>query len=47
MDACTAGAITFGDLNDPQSEVRALLRDRFAICRKAGLGTRPAIYYIV
>jgi len=47
VDACTAGAITFGDLNDPKSEVRALLRDRFAIRRKAGLGTKPAIYYIV
>jgi molybdopterin-containing oxidoreductase family iron-sulfur binding subunit len=47
VEACTAGAITFGDLNDPQSEVRSLLRDRFAIRRKAGLGTHPAIYYIV
>ncbi len=45
--ACKAKALVFGNLNDPQSEVRTLLRARFAVRRKAELGTRPAIYYIV
>ncbi len=47
VDACTAKALVFGNLLDPDSEVRSLLRARFTIRRKAELGTRPAIYYIV
>ena len=47
VEACPARALVFGDLDDPESEVRSLLRARFAIRRKAELGTRPAIYYIV
>jgi molybdopterin-containing oxidoreductase family iron-sulfur binding subunit len=47
VEACPDKAIAFGNLNDPQSEVRALLRARFALRRKAELGTRPAIYYLV
>jgi molybdopterin-containing oxidoreductase family iron-sulfur binding subunit len=45
--ACPAKAMVFGDLTDPASEVRSLLRSRFTIRRKPELGTRPAIYYIV
>ena len=47
VDVCPAKALVFGNLDDPQSEVRALLRARFAVRRKAELGTRPAIYYVV
>ena len=39
------GAIKFGDLNNPKSEVHALVRDRLLSRRRAGLGTRPQVYY--
>lgn len=41
------GAIVFGDLQDPDSEVREVLRSNFSIRRKTSLGTGPAVYYIV
>jgi len=41
------GAITFGDLENPESEVRKLLKSNYTIRRKVALGTGPAIYYIV
>ena len=41
------GAIAFGDLSDPHSEVRELLRENYTIRRKQGLGTEPSVYYIV
>jgi molybdopterin-containing oxidoreductase family iron-sulfur binding subunit len=45
--ACKSGAMTFGDLEDPDSEVRRLLEENFTIRRKPELGTHPEIYYIV
>ncbi len=47
VEACKEKALVFGDLNDPDSAVRQTLRARFALRRKAGLGTRPAIHYLV
>lgn len=50
MPACVEasnGAIAFGDLYDPKSEVRELLRTNYTIRRKQGLGTEPSVYYIV
>jgi molybdopterin-containing oxidoreductase family iron-sulfur binding subunit len=50
MPACveaSKGALTFGDLQDPESEVRKLLRSNYTIRRKQGLGTGPQVYYIV
>jgi molybdopterin-containing oxidoreductase family iron-sulfur binding subunit len=41
------GALVFGDLGDPQSEVRQLLKENYAIRRKQNLGTNPSVYYIV
>ncbi|PID78096.1 MAG: 4Fe-4S ferredoxin [Deltaproteobacteria bacterium] len=41
------GAISFGDLEDPKSDVRRLLKSNFTIRRKPGLGTGPCVYYIV
>lgn len=41
------GALVFGDLDDPESEVRKLLKSNYTIRRKVALGTGPAIYYIV
>jgi molybdopterin-containing oxidoreductase family iron-sulfur binding subunit len=37
----------FGDLEDPESEVRRLLAEHFTIRRKPNLGTHPEVYYIV
>ncbi|MFO8082721.1 MAG: 4Fe-4S dicluster domain-containing protein [Desulfobacterales bacterium] len=41
------GILTFGDLYDPESEVRKLIEENFTIRRKIHLGTSPAVYYIV
>ena len=41
------GALTFGDLYDPQSKVRELIKTNYTIRRKQSLGTDPAVYYIV
>ncbi|THB62795.1 MAG: 4Fe-4S dicluster domain-containing protein [Desulfovibrio sp.] len=41
------GAIIFGDLDDPHSEVREVLKEHFTIRRKPTLGTQPSVYYII
>jgi Fe-S-cluster-containing dehydrogenase component len=41
------GAMVFGDLRDPKSEVRELLRTNYTIRRKPELGTQPNVFYIV
>jgi Fe-S-cluster-containing dehydrogenase component len=41
------GAITFGDLNDPESEINKVLADNHTIQRKPSLGTKPSVFYIV
>ena len=41
------GALAFGDLADPHSEVREVLREHPTIRRKVELGTSPAVYYII
>lgn len=47
VEACPAGAMVFGDLSDPESAVRKILDERFAIRRKPSLGTEPQVYYLV
>jgi len=50
MPACveaSEGKLTFGDLYDPESEVRELIRTHYTIRRKQTLGTEPSVYYIV
>ena len=50
MPACveaSEGKLIFGDLADPESEVRELLRENYSIRRKQSLGTEPSVYYIV
>ncbi|UCH20577.1 MAG: 4Fe-4S dicluster domain-containing protein [Deltaproteobacteria bacterium] len=50
MPACVEasnGALMFGDLYDPESEVRKLIKTNYTIRRKQALGTDPAVYYIV
>lgn len=41
------GAIVFGDLNDPNSEIRQRLDQDPSIQRKPSLGTKPSVFYIV
>jgi len=47
VEACKEHALIFGDLDDPESEVRAILKERYTIRRKPALGTEPEVYYIV
>lgn len=47
VEACRAGAIVFGDLEDPNSEVRKILHSHYTIQRKSELGTRPKVYYVI
>ena len=47
VEACSYGALIFGDLSDPQSEVREILRQRYSLQRKPQLGTDPKVYYLI
>ncbi|MFO7653368.1 MAG: 4Fe-4S dicluster domain-containing protein [Candidatus Krumholzibacteriia bacterium] len=47
VEACRSGAMVFGDLEDPDSQVRKLLAENYTIRRKPNLGTQPEVYYIV
>lgn len=47
VEACKEKALVFGDLENPDSEVRTLLRSHYTIRRKPELGTMPQVYYIV
>jgi Fe-S-cluster-containing dehydrogenase component len=41
------GALIFGDLADPDSEITRVLRDNYTIARNVSAGTGPNIFYIV
>ncbi|MBE0583634.1 MAG: 4Fe-4S dicluster domain-containing protein [Desulfofustis sp.] len=48
VEACKgSGAMVFGDLNDPGSEVRKVLDKEYTIQRKPSAGTVPSVFYIV
>jgi molybdopterin-containing oxidoreductase family iron-sulfur binding subunit len=47
VEAAKNGELVFGDLEDPESEVRKLLKENFALRRKPQLGTQPQVYYIL
>jgi len=50
LPACVEAApqaLTFGDLTDPDSNVRQILRRRSSMRRKLELGTGPCIFYLV
>lgn len=47
VEACKEKALVFGDVENPDSEVRALLRSHYTVRRKPELGTMPQVYYIV
>jgi len=41
------GAMVFGDLNDPESDVRKVLSTHITIQRKPELGTHPNVFYVI
>lgn len=41
------GCLTFGDLNDPKSDVRDILRKKASIRRKPELGTKPSLFFLI
>jgi len=43
----TSKAMVFGDLNDPKSEIRQILKENYTIQRKPALGTQPSVFFIV
>ncbi|MEL1136049.1 4Fe-4S dicluster domain-containing protein [Desulfitobacterium sp. THU1] len=47
VQACPSRARIFGDLEDPDSEVSRLIRDRQAFRLKEDLGTQPKVYYLL
>jgi hypothetical protein len=46
VNTCQARALTFGDLDDPNSEVSALIRERGGFQLHPEYGTEPSVYYI-
>lgn len=46
VNTCQARALTFGDLDDPESEISKLIRERNGFQLHAEYGTDPSVYYI-
>ncbi|KJS82181.1 MAG: 4Fe-4S ferredoxin [Peptococcaceae bacterium BICA1-8] len=46
-EASKNGGILFGDLEDPNSEVRKILDTQFTVQRRPSLGTKPKVFYIL
>ncbi len=46
VEACPVEARIFGDLRDPDSPVRKILREKRIYVLKPDLGTEPKVYYI-
>ncbi len=42
-----SGALVFGNLEDPHSEVREVLGTHYTIQRKPELGTNPRVFYVI
>ena len=46
INACPVNARTFGNLNDPESEISKLIRSQKGDVLYGELGTGPAVFYI-
>lgn len=46
VNTCQARAMTFGDLDDPDSEVSRLIKERNGFSLHPEYGTEPSVYYI-
>jgi molybdopterin-containing oxidoreductase family iron-sulfur binding subunit len=46
VETCPSEALSFGDLNDPQSKVSRLSKSRRAFRLMEELGTEPKVYYL-
>ena len=46
VNSCIAGALHFGDIDDPKSNVSALLAENRHFRMHEELGTGPRIYYL-
>jgi len=46
VNTCQARALTFGDLDDPNSEVSILIRERNGFQLHPEYGSEPSVYYI-
>jgi hypothetical protein len=46
VNICQARALTFGDLDDPNSNVSKLIRDKSGFVLHAEYGTEPSVYYV-
>jgi molybdopterin-containing oxidoreductase family iron-sulfur binding subunit len=46
VEACPTKARSFGDLDDPNSEVSRLLASRGAFRLREAMGTKPKVFYL-
>jgi Fe-S-cluster-containing dehydrogenase component len=46
VNTCQARALTFGDLDDPNSEISLLIKEKNAFQLHPEYGTEPSVYYI-
>lgn len=48
VEACgDTKAMIFGNLNDPESEIRQMLNQHHTVQRNPSMGTLPSVFYIV
>jgi molybdopterin-containing oxidoreductase family iron-sulfur binding subunit len=47
VEACPAHTLSFGDLDDPESEVSRLLASRQWVRLREGMGTEPKVFYLL
>lgn len=45
LEACPTGARVFGDLNDPESNINWILKNKRVFVLKEDLGTQPSFFY--
>ncbi len=46
VNTCQARAITFGDLDNPDSDVSVLIRGRGGFTLQPEYGTEPSVFYV-